>query len=234
MPAQSTLSADDKAKVKSAVSGSKVFTAALARVYYAYPSPSKWSYAGLQGAIAFVKDTTNNTLSFKMVDLEGTRGVIWEHELYEGFEYHPDRSFFHSFAGDDCMIGFVFVSEQEAKTFWKKVMANKDQKASKPKAEKKKKKAVKGGKIDKSLISGPTAGSFVHLGHMGYDAEQGFTSTGVDPSWTALLGSLEGSGISKEVLAKDMEFIKDFVRQYPQASPQKPEKKSKPPPPPRR
>jgi len=100
MPSQSTLSADDKAKVKSAVSGSKVFHAALARVYYAYPKPDKWSYAGLQGAIAFVKDTTNSTLSFKMVDLEGTRGVIWEHELYEGFEYHPDRAFFHSFAGD--------------------------------------------------------------------------------------------------------------------------------------
>jgi Wiskott-Aldrich syndrome protein len=102
MPSQSTLTADDKAKVKSAFppSSSKVFYAAIARIYYAYPQPEKWSYAGLQGALSLVKDTTKNILSFKMVDLDGTRGVIWEHELYEGLEYHPDRAFFHSFAGD--------------------------------------------------------------------------------------------------------------------------------------
>lgn len=98
MPSQSSITADEKAKIKSAVSGSKVFHATLARVYYAYPQPDKWSYAGLQGALALVHDT--HKLSFKLVDLEGTRGVIWEHELYEGFEYHPDRAFFHSFAGD--------------------------------------------------------------------------------------------------------------------------------------
>ncbi|RDB26823.1 Wiskott-Aldrich syndrome 1 [Hypsizygus marmoreus] len=236
MPSQSTLSAEERAKLKAAVPGSKVLHAALARIYYAYPQPDKWSYAGLQGAIAFVKDASN-TLSFKMIDLEGTRGVIWEHELYEGFDYHPDRAFFHSFAGDDCMIGFVFVNETEAKAFWKKVIAKKDSKTSKPHTEKKKKKAAKGGKIDKSLISGPTAGSFVHVAHMGYDEEKGFTSTGVDPSWTAFLGTLEGHGLSKDVIAKDMEFIKDFVREYPQAAQeasQKQPKKQKPPPPPAR
>jgi neural Wiskott-Aldrich syndrome protein len=102
MPSQSTLSADDKAKIKSAIPSSsyKVLSGALARIYYAYPQPTKWSYAGLQGALSLVKDTTKNTLSLKMVDLDGTRGVIWEHELYEGFEYHPDRAFFHTFTGD--------------------------------------------------------------------------------------------------------------------------------------
>lgn len=102
MPSQSTLSADDKAKVKSVISASsnKVAYAALARVYYAYPQPGKWSYAGLQGALSLAQDTAKNVRSFKMVDLDGTRGVIWEHELYEGLEYHPDRAFFHTFAGD--------------------------------------------------------------------------------------------------------------------------------------
>jgi hypothetical protein len=109
MPSQSTLNADEKAKVKSAIpaSSNKVLYAALARIYYAYPQPGKWSYAGLQGAIAFVKNTNTNTLSFKMVDLDGTRGVIWEHELYEGFEYYPDRAFFHSFAGDVSVRSLV-------------------------------------------------------------------------------------------------------------------------------
>ena len=100
MPSQSTLSPDDRAKLKAAIPGSKALYGALARIYYAHPQPDKWSYAGLQGALSLVKDTTKNIMSFKMVDLDGTRGVIWEHELYEGLEYHPDRAFFHTFAGD--------------------------------------------------------------------------------------------------------------------------------------
>lgn len=102
MPAQSTLTSDEKSKVKAAIpaNANKIHTAALARIYYAYPQPNEWSYAGLQGALAFVTDKSRNALFMKMVDLAGTRGIIWEHELYEGFEYFQDRPFFHSFAGD--------------------------------------------------------------------------------------------------------------------------------------
>lgn len=109
MPAQSTLSADDKARIKSAVptSSNKIHTAARARIYYAYPQPDRWSYAGLQGALVLSRDNTKGVLSFKLVDLDGTRGLIWEHELYEGMEYHPDRHFFHSFAGDVSSIFFM-------------------------------------------------------------------------------------------------------------------------------
>lgn len=101
MPAQSTLSADEKAKVKAAVNApaNKIFTAALTRIYYAHPNPNEWSYSGMQGALAFVKDQ-QGVFNFKLVDLLGTRGIIWEHELYEGFEYFQDRPFFHSFPGD--------------------------------------------------------------------------------------------------------------------------------------
>lgn len=106
MPAQSSLNAEEKSKIKSAIPtpSNKIVGAALARVYYAFPNVEKWSYAGLQGALAFAKDNSNNTFFFKLVDLDGTRGVIWEHELYEGLEYNPDRAFFHSFAGDVCDI----------------------------------------------------------------------------------------------------------------------------------
>jgi Wiskott-Aldrich syndrome protein len=109
MPSQSTLSTDDKSKVKSAipVSSYKIHTAALARIYFAYPQPSRWSYGGLQGALAFVHDKQKSVFSLKMVDLAGTRGIIWEHELYEGFEYFPDRPYFQSFAGDVSQDGFV-------------------------------------------------------------------------------------------------------------------------------
>lgn len=102
MPAQSTLSSDDKSKVKAAVpnNSNKIHTAALARIYYAHPNPNEWSYAGLQGALAFIHDKSKGALYLRMVDLAGTRGVIWQHELYEGLEYFQDRPFFHSFPGD--------------------------------------------------------------------------------------------------------------------------------------
>ena len=100
MPAQSSLSAEEKTRVKSTLKGDKVLHAALARVYYAYPRPNTWSYTGLQGAIAFVKDESKATFGFKMVDLDGTRGIVWQHEFYEGLDYNPDRAFFHSFEGD--------------------------------------------------------------------------------------------------------------------------------------
>lgn len=102
MPSQSTLSADEKSKVKAAIptTSNKIHTAALARIYFAYPQPNEWSYGGLQGALVFVDDKKNGFYALKMVDLAGTRGIIWEHELYEKFEYFQDRPFFHSFSGD--------------------------------------------------------------------------------------------------------------------------------------
>jgi len=73
-----------------------------------------------------VKDVSTNMFSFRLVDLDGTRGVIWRHDLYEGFQYFSDRPFFHSFSGDECMVGFVFCEEKEAKAFHKKVASKKE------------------------------------------------------------------------------------------------------------
>jgi Wiskott-Aldrich syndrome protein len=105
MPSQSTLNPDEKNKVKAAIppASNKILFATLARIYYAHPQPNEWSYAGLQGALAFVRDTSKNTQSFQLVDLDGTRGVIWQFEVYKGLEYYPDRAFFHSFAADVCL-----------------------------------------------------------------------------------------------------------------------------------
>ena len=109
MPAQSTLTTDEKSRLKAAiVPTGKIHTAALARIYFAHPDPNSWSYGGLQGALAFVMDNNKNAFFLRMVDLVGTRGVIWEHELYEGFEYFQDRPFFHSFPGD-VRCGFYII-----------------------------------------------------------------------------------------------------------------------------
>ncbi|KAI9441319.1 hypothetical protein H4582DRAFT_1810781 [Lactarius indigo] len=224
MPSSSSLSANEKTHVKLIVPPpTKILAASLARIYFAHPDPSSWSYGGLQGALVLVADRARGAHFLNLVDLIGNRGVIWEHEVYKGFEYYQDRPFFHSFAGDDCMIGIVFPAEGDARNFYKQVSNRKEIKP----APAKKKSIAKGGSIDKSRISAPTVGSFVHVAHMGYDAEKGFTSSGVDPSWMAFLGDLRSHGIDEAVIAENMDFIKSFVRDAQKIAPPAP-----PPPPP--
>lgn len=108
MPA---ITPEEKSKIKNIIpqSSNKIFGAALTRIYYAYPDPHRWSYAGLQGAIVLAKDKTRNSIALKLVDIDGTRGIIWEHELYNGFEFYQDRPFFHSFPGDvSCWMFSLF------------------------------------------------------------------------------------------------------------------------------
>lgn len=109
MPTVGLLTEDDKNKVKAAIpkASNKIQHAALARIYYAYPNPNEWTYTGLQGALAFAKDNTRGAFYFRLVDTVGTRGVIWEHELYDNFEYNSDRPYFHSFPGDVCHLPLV-------------------------------------------------------------------------------------------------------------------------------
>ncbi|KAF8554503.1 PH domain-like protein [Imleria badia] len=234
MPSTS-LTPEEKAKVFSAIpkSSNKIVVAAPARIYFAHPQRDKWSYSGLQGILAFTHDKSKDAFFLKLVDFEGTRGVIWTHELYAQFEYHKDRSFFYSFHGDDCMIGVVFSEDKDATSFYKKVTARKEEKATKTSPEPQK---VKKGRkaIDKSMISGPQQGSFKHIAHVGYDEEKGFTSNNVDESWLSLVRNLQGHGVTADVIEENKEFIQDFVRKAQQTTVDVPATapKKKPPPPP--
>jgi hypothetical protein len=101
MPSTSTLTSSEKSLIKKSLpllSGEKIHSAAIARVYYAFPSPSKWSYSGLSGALVFGWGPQGGWL--KLVDLAGTRGVIWEHRVVEEMPYYQDRTFFHTFPSD--------------------------------------------------------------------------------------------------------------------------------------
>jgi hypothetical protein len=101
MPSSSTLSTNDKNRVRSIIqSPTKILAASLARIYFAYPDPFSWTYGGLQGALVLVADRARGAHFLCLVDLSGTRGIIWDHEIYKDFEYNQDRPFFHSFAGD--------------------------------------------------------------------------------------------------------------------------------------
>ena len=77
----------------------------------------------------------------------------------------------------------------------------------------------------------------MHVAHMGYDAEKGFTSSSVDPSWMAFLGDLQAHGVDEADIAENMDFIKRFVRDAQKSEAVAnggPRKKPPPPPAPRR
>ena len=133
MPSTSSLTSSEKALIKKhAPVGSahdKIHTAAIARVYYAFPDPAKWSYSGISGALVYGWGQKGGWL--RVVDLavslglkrggvgwrtrrapseltrgepnsglQGTRGVIWDHQVAEDTQYYQDRTFFHTFPSD--------------------------------------------------------------------------------------------------------------------------------------
>ncbi|KAH9440192.1 hypothetical protein Pst134EB_030821 [Puccinia striiformis f. sp. tritici] len=233
MPSSSSFTSPEKAIIKHVLPSDhhKILAAGLCRIYYAYPDPNKWSYTGLSGALVFGRPTSGiaGSFWFKLIDISGTRGTIWEHEVYEDgpgkpghghFGYHQERTFWHTFQGDDCMIAFVFVNEDEASAVHKKVI-NRSKHITQPAAPTVAPTVAPGpvhapsgkkkGGIDKSMISAPT--DFKRVAHMGYDSNAGFTAENVDPSWAQLLTNLTNMGFSQDEITNSESFIKDYVTQ---------------------
>ena len=121
----SSINSDDKAKIKRAIpkASNKILTAAAARLYVAYPTPTKWHFTGLSGAVVLAKDTVGHTYFLKLVDVVGAGQILWDQELWKGFQYNQDRTFFHSFEIDGISVGLSFAEESEAGGFYKKVTA---------------------------------------------------------------------------------------------------------------
>ncbi len=90
------------------------------RLYVAYPNPNKWLYTGLAGAMVLSLDTQAHTFFFKLIDVVSKQGILWDQEIHSGFTYNQDRTFFHSFELDKCMVGFSFADETEAGNFFQK------------------------------------------------------------------------------------------------------------------
>ena len=72
MPSQSALTREEKDKIKaSCPNGSgKILSAAVGRIYYAYPDPDQWTFAGQEGAIALFYDKGKGAFVFRMIDLK--------------------------------------------------------------------------------------------------------------------------------------------------------------------
>ncbi|KDQ10687.1 hypothetical protein BOTBODRAFT_115466, partial [Botryobasidium botryosum FD-172 SS1] len=182
---QPTLTSAQKDRIKSILPkpNYKIIAATLARIYYAYPNPKEWSYAGLQGALILVHDRAKGGYWFRLIDLSGTRGVTWEHEVHDSLRYKEDRPFFHSFAGDECVIGFIFAEKAEAGALYKKVINRKlGMLVPYPQVTRS---TSRSGKVDRSLIS--MLKMFRHVAHIGYGEKAGFVSHGVDETWQQLL-----------------------------------------------
>ncbi|CEP18810.1 hypothetical protein [Parasitella parasitica] len=215
----------DKDLVRKSVPNSKIFTAGVARLYVASPDPSKWTYSQVWGAAIFCIDKAKNSSFFiRLVDIQNNSGVIWEQELYEGFNYNKDASFFHSFETDDCLTALEFVDEGEADVFFKKVQGRDSLSAKTSSASANSfggsghgktpsfsMSSKRRSKIDKNHIGMPA--DFRHVGHIGYTPGKGFSVQNNDPEWNGIFEQLKELGISADEINDNQEFIQEFLQQ---------------------
>ncbi|KAK9451186.1 uncharacterized protein V1518DRAFT_412777 [Limtongia smithiae] len=239
----------DKEKIKRAVpkASNKIVEAAVARLYISYPDPNSWTFTGITGAVVLANDLTGNTFFFKMVDIIGNRGVIWDQELYIDFQYNQDRAFFHTFELEECYAGLLFADDSEAHTFLKKVQ-HKEKHATK--ATLANKNAIAAKKNPTIAAQGPRGdmlryqklGNNYTLASLGPEPEadrksvRSAESEDGDVPLKALVGKLEELGITEDMLmSKSPEAIKEMIAKNSESSSSSRfDKKSKglPPPPP--
>lgn len=208
------LTTQDKEKVKRAVpkASNKVIAATVARLYIAYPDPNQWTYTGLVGAIALVDDLVGHTFFLKLVDIIGSRGVIWDQELYVNFDYHQDRKFFHTFEIEECLVGLLFEDTSDAAHFYKRV-TTRQKHASKDTAKNKNAVALKDRLGPEERKIGPR-GEYVNV----QTDQRSRRARGVlyyddvpPPEWRSLYSELALAGITEDQIAENREFIKDYI-----------------------
>lgn len=149
------------------------------------------------------------------MDVIGNQGILWDQELYDGFHYNQDRTFFHSFELPECMGAFSFAEEREAGNFFAKV-ESRQKKVPSGKGGIGRKMRGLFGKVDKQDISAPRPDSMVQTSHIGYDQNGSVKTSTIDPDdpeWAGLLEQLATMGISRDQIAGNEEFIKSFVKQ---------------------
>ncbi|KAF2430330.1 WH1-domain-containing protein [Tothia fuscella] len=245
----SILSEEDKQVVKRTVPkpSNKIHAVAVAKLYIAYPDRSRWTYTGLQGAIVLANDLVGHTVWLKMVDVSpANRGVIWDQEIYDTFQYNQDRVFFHTFELEECMAGLSFADEKEAKTFKKKVD---DREKSAHKNTKSKAFGSAGGtnghaapqekqhhgflgslfgRHNTSHDSVPQARQAAPMLSPGNNATRDNLIASIDPE---LRKELRSMGIGDDQLEENADFIKAFLKTQ-QKDVEKPASRAPPPPPP--
>jgi len=92
----------------------EMFCAGAVRLYST--DGSTWDYTGIFGAAVLI--SSGNSYFLKVVSLEpSTKKTFYYQELYYNFEYNKEKSWFHTFEGDDAVYGLCFSDENDANTF---------------------------------------------------------------------------------------------------------------------
>ncbi|KAH3671204.1 hypothetical protein WICMUC_004721 [Wickerhamomyces mucosus] len=209
----------NKEKVKRVIpkASNKVIDAAVARLYIAYPDPNSWTYTGLSGAVILADDLVGHTFFLKLVDINGHKGVLWDQELYIDFKYNQDRSFFHSFETEDCLMGLLFDDTNDASHFFKRVstrekhgskktVQNKAAIALKKKPEAPKPPGPRGEHHNNTITSSEQQKIRKTTNVLYYDDSP-------PPEWRSLYAELSNAGITEDMIADNKEFIKDYINQ---------------------
>ncbi|TID31179.1 hypothetical protein CANINC_000226 [Pichia inconspicua] len=207
-----TLSSQDKDVIKRAVpkSSNKIIDAAIARLYVSLPDQDEWKWTGLMGALVFVDDLIGHTFFFKLVDIIGSRGVLWDQELWVDFQYSQDRLFFHSFEIEDCQIGFLFDDTGDAQHFYKRVN-HRNKHGSKLTVQNNN--AVEARKRPEQISTKGYRGEEEITNEQRMRRPKGilYYDNEPPPEWRGFYAELEKMGITEDMIAENREFIKDYI-----------------------
>ncbi|KAJ1679099.1 hypothetical protein EV182_002729 [Spiromyces aspiralis] len=203
MPSVTLPTAEDKAIIKRAQPSSK---------HVAHPNPANWRFTGVWGGLVLTKDLANGAYFMRLVDMDG-KGLVWEQELYEHFEYRAALPYFHVFAGDQHVFGLDFADVGEAEVFLRKV-----HRAARKVTEHGERTAGNGAATAKATIS---VGGFDIMNKR-------------DPRRQRLVVSLAQYGITEKQLEDEAtaQFVVRFIEQHATTTSSAPPPPAPPPPPP--
>ncbi|KAJ7120958.1 hypothetical protein C8R44DRAFT_623507 [Mycena epipterygia] len=210
----------------------KVYATIPARVYHAAfgSKQNEWIYSGLSGSLMFGKDrgVEGQGHWFRLLDDAGK--TIWIFKIPEiSFEYRIDKPFFHVFRGCSRKFGFLYGDDNEAAGFAKKVIGRTMARhsaenslatmaAELPRTIRSRLASSTMGRLSPSMISAPTANSFVHVAHAepkkranAVDADDG------EPSWTMVLAELPDGGVSPATVLEQHDVAEEYMKRSPPA-----------------
>lgn len=90
-------------------------TAVIQLLMSCQPTHKEWQlYA--TGVMCFVKNNQKRSYYFTLFDFDQKK-LIWTQEIYININYLQVEPLFHMFEADNCVVGFNFADEREAKNF---------------------------------------------------------------------------------------------------------------------
>ena len=212
----------------------------VVQLFKADKDPKKWTNTGIMGALLLTCDRKMGAFFFHIFELNInntgniTTGkpskLLYEYELYEDLKdsYRELKPYFHSFESDDCVCGFNFSSEVEAKRFHARVHvhcpSSKDNNGAAfpgqlSRSSKKKSSWMSkigglfGRSRKKDVIEVSPVISVTHQAHIGFSADGSFELNNIPEEWKLIFkaaGVRKKDFQNKERAAEIMSVLQDF------------------------